>query len=997
MKKLLLLSLCGFLLPLPGFAQTPAEKINPSLGLRMAAAPDEYQEVIIQLSDQEDTGAMLETFEANKTPLRTRSYEVITRLQAKAAATQPVVVSRLQQLEGADATSIYPVWIVNAIFVKAKAAAIEQMAGWPEIGMLSWNAPPELEAFVGRGSTPPVPNGKEPGLSAIKAPFMWNLGYTGYGRKALVIDTGDDGEHPALISNFWGNQVPVNHAWHGSGYPEDCSDHGTHVTGTVCGLDRKTNDTIGVAFNAHWMGGPMQFPIGNATGCEVAFTQTIYSAMATMQWAINPDGDVNTISDQPDVVNCSWRSPNFDCGVNVNLLNALEAAGIGVVWAQGNEGPGASTVTSGAAMNMGLVNTFAVGAVNGNNPNFPIADFSSRGPTPCSGTGSLKIKPEVCAPGVAVRSSVSGGTYEAFDGTSMAAPHAAGAIVLLREAFPELSGIQLKMALYNTATDLGVAGEDNTHGMGMINLQAAYNYLINEGNTPAPPVPVERDVLVIDTKVEGICKGPVVPTITFENASQQTINSLQILYGVENGTQLTYDWTGALLPNTFTTVELPAITGILPGDYVFVSELTNPNGMPDSRPLNNRFKRHFVMADEDYPTASLIPQQALPVCSGSKVLLQYTGTLGPQEKVQWFINLQGNPIAEGESYLTQPIAQNTTYYVNTAEEFNTGKPELPPNTNTASINAALLFDVDKPFTLKSVKIYTEETGARLVKLLDNAGNQVAFKLVSITQTGGQTVALNFKVPVGEDFELTFSSGEPLKQTSNQPGYPYNVPGVLNIYAGKTSSGFPTTTVYYYFFDWEIEVPQVCGRIPVPLQVSTQTAPAVSFTASADTVYLSNGGNVSFNDQTADAVSWYWDFGNGLSSTDENPGTTYAQTGNYKVRLLAGVADGCSNIAEKTIVVLQTVSASEAYIAPERVTLYPNPAGNTLLLEFLDPVPDNLDVSIFDLLGRAVRLPNQATFTDGVMQLDVSTLPPSVYMVQLSANANFRWAGKFVKK
>jgi bacillopeptidase F len=989
--------LCGFLLPLSGFAQIPSEKISPSLRERMTAAPDEYQEVIFQLSDQEDSGAMLEYFEANKTPLRTRTYEVITRLQAKAAATQPVVISRLQQLDGVAAASIYPVWIVNSIFVRAKAAAIEQMAEWPEAGMLSWNAPAELEAFVGRGKTPPVPNGKEPGLSAIKANFMWNLGYTGYGRKALIIDTGDDGEHPALIANFWGNQAPVEQAWHGSGYPEDCADHGTHVTGTVCGLDRKTNDTIGVAFNAHWMGGPMQFPIGNALGCEVAFTQTIYSETVTMQWAINPDGDVNTISDQPDVINCSWRSGNFDCGTSVNLLNSVEAAGIGVVWAQGNEGPAASTVTSGASMNMGLVNTFAVGAVNGSNAAFPIAGFSSRGPTPCSGSGSLKIKPEVCAPGVAVRSSVSGGSYEAFDGTSMAAPHASGALVLLREAFPELSGIELKTALYNTATDLGVAGEDNAHGMGMINLEAAFNYLVDQGNTPVPPVPVERDVIVIDTKVKGICKGPVVATITFENASQQTINSLQILYGIENGTQLTYDWAGQLLPNTFTTVELPAIDGITPGTYVFVAELANPNGMSDSRPLNNRFKRQLIMADEDYPTASVTPQQTLPVCNGSKVLLQYTGTLESQEKVQWFINELGNPLAEGGSYLTPPLTQNTTYYVNTAEEFNTGKPELPPNTNSASINGALVFDVEKPFTLKSVKIYTEETGGRLIKLLDNAGNQVAFKLVSITQTGGQKIILNFKIPVGEDYQLTVASGEPIKQTSNQPGYPYKVPGVLNIYAGKTSSGFPTTAIYYYFFDWEIEVPQVCGRIPVPIQVSALTAPAVSFGVSEDTVYISNGGAVSFTDQTTGAVSWHWDFGNGLFSMEQNPGTVYAQPGTYKVRMIAAVADGCSNIAEKTIVVLQTVSANEVQTAPEKVSLYPNPATGQLFVEFSDPIPNDLQVSVFDMLGRNFRLPNNPVSGTEVMQFDISTLPPGVYIVQLSSNGLFWWSGKFVKK
>ena len=996
MKKLLLLSLCGFLLPLLNFAQTSADKISSSLRQRMAAAPDEYQEVIIDLSDQEDTGAMLETFEANKTPLRTRTYEVITRLQAKAAATQPVVISRLEKLEGVDATSIYPVWIVNAIFVRANSAAIERMSGWSETGLLSWNSPVVFDALVGKGKTTVAPNGKEPGLSAIKAPFMWNLGYTGYGRKALVIDTGDEGQHPALVDKFWGNQVPVQHAWHGSGYPEDCSDHGTHVTGIVCGLDRKTNDTIGVAFNAHWMGGPMQFPIGNATGCEVAFSQSIFAETVTMQWALNPDGNVNTISDQPDVVNCSWRAGSFDCGSSVSLLNSVEAAGIGVVWAQGNEGPGASTVSSGAAMNMSLVNSFAVGAVNGNNPAFPIAGFSSRGPTPCGGTGSLHIKPEVCAPGVSVRSSVTGSAYEAFDGTSMAAPHVAGAMVLLREAFPDLSGIQIKTALYNTAKDLGVTGEDNAYGMGMIDLQATYNFLVNQGNTPVPPVSAERDVIAIDTKVDGICKGPVVPTISFENASQETITSLQIVYGVENGTPLSYDWTGSLLPNTFTTITLPAIDGISPGSYVFTAELVSPNGMPDPRPLNNRFKRAFVMADEDYPAASVIPQQSLPVCIGSQVLLQYTGALQPQEKVQWFTNLLGNPVAEASSYLTPPLTQNTTYYVNTIENFNTGKAELPANTVTASIGAGLAFDAEKPFTLKTVKMYSDDTGGRLIRLLDNVGNQVAFKLVSITQTGGQTITLNFKVPVGEDYVLTITSGETVKQTSNQPGYPYKVPGVLNIYGGKTASGFNTTGSYYYFFDWNIEVQQVCGRIPVPIEVSGQTAPIASFSVSEDTVYVSNGG-VGFTDLTANAVSWFWDFGNGLTSTEKNPGTTYSLPGTYQVRLLARAADGCSNITEKTIVVLQTVSANDVTVTPEKVSLFPNPAADKLMVEFLEPMPNDLKISIFDVLGRSVRLPDETVAEGEVIQLDISALTPGVYMVQLRSNDHFRWTGKFVKK
>ena len=69
----------------------------------------------------------------------------------------------------------------------------------------------------------------------------------------------------------------------------------------------------------------------------------------------------------------------------------------------------------------------------------------------------------------------------------MAAPHVSGALLLLKEAFPNLSGEALMLALYYTCTDLGIPGEDNNYGMGVISLPAAYEYLIQRGHTPTPP------------------------------------------------------------------------------------------------------------------------------------------------------------------------------------------------------------------------------------------------------------------------------------------------------------------------------------------------------------------------------------------------------------------------------------------------------------------------------------------------------------------------------
>ena len=56
------------------------------------------------------------------------------------------------------------------------------------------------------------------------------------------------------------------------------------------------------------------------------------------------------------------------------------------------------------------------------------------------------------------RSSIPGRGYEAYDGTSMATPHASGAVLLLKEAFPQATGEQILLALYNTAIDLGTPG-----------------------------------------------------------------------------------------------------------------------------------------------------------------------------------------------------------------------------------------------------------------------------------------------------------------------------------------------------------------------------------------------------------------------------------------------------------------------------------------------------------------------------------------------------------
>jgi hypothetical protein len=283
----------------------------------------------------------------------------------------------------------------------------------------------------------------------------------------MNIDSGVDETHPAISYKWRGTEVPWYHAWldaDGSNNPSWCSDHGTHTMGTMCGRAPGTGDTIGVAPDAKW--------IAAKRGCSGNYE---FFAITAMQWALNPDSNVNT-PDQPDAINCSWQIFNLanECtGTYVTAFNTMEAAGVAMVFAAGNNGPGTQTITSPSNINTNLVNNFCVGAVDGSSPSFTIASFSSRGPSKCTSTGSLLIKPEVSAPGVNVRSSVLNGNYGLSSGTSMAAPHVSGSVAVLRQFAPNLKGSQILMGLYMSAIDLGTAGEDNTYGRGLIDVYAA--------------------------------------------------------------------------------------------------------------------------------------------------------------------------------------------------------------------------------------------------------------------------------------------------------------------------------------------------------------------------------------------------------------------------------------------------------------------------------------------------------------------------------------------
>ncbi|MET9630573.1 S8 family serine peptidase [Lentzea sp. NPDC006480] len=249
----------------------------------------------------------------------------------------------------------------------------------------------------------------------IGAPAAWQAGFTGKGVKVAVLDTGVDENHPDLKGrqlaerNF--TEDPDN---------TDNEGHGTHVASTIASTDAKYR---GVAPDAQILDGKVCME----TGCEESWI------LEGMRWAVENGADVVNMSlggtDGPEI------DPLEEA---VNRLSAQY--GTLFVIAAGNSGR-PETIGSPGSADAALT----VGAVDRDDK---IAWFSSRGPR----TGDGGMKPEITAPGVGIVAAEAGTTgHVAYSGTSMATPHVAGAVALLKQQHPEWKGAQLKAALAGTA------------------------------------------------------------------------------------------------------------------------------------------------------------------------------------------------------------------------------------------------------------------------------------------------------------------------------------------------------------------------------------------------------------------------------------------------------------------------------------------------------------------------------------------------------------------
>ncbi|MFI6229311.1 S8 family serine peptidase [Micromonospora echinospora] len=295
-------------------------------------------------------------------------------------------------------------------------------------------------------------------LAQIGAPAAHRAGWTGRGVRVAVLDTGVDATHPDLVG-----RVAESRNFAETADPDDTVGHGTHVAAIIAGSGAAAGRYGGVAPDATLLSGKV---------CESDFC-TESATLAGMQWA--------AVDQRATVVNMSLGGPD---GPEVDPLEEA----VGTLTAQtgalfvisaGNAGSDASVSSPGSADA-----ALTVGAVDRSDA---LADFSSRGPRPYD----EGIKPDVTAPGVgivaarAARGQIGdpvGDRHVSLSGTSMAAPHVAGAVALLAQQRPGADANQLK-ALVMASTRWHPEQTIFQQGAGRIDVAAAVDQRI----TSDPP------------------------------------------------------------------------------------------------------------------------------------------------------------------------------------------------------------------------------------------------------------------------------------------------------------------------------------------------------------------------------------------------------------------------------------------------------------------------------------------------------------------------------
>lgn len=240
------------------------------------------------------------------------------------------------------------------------------------------------------------------GLKNIGAPQAWNVIRETPKIVVAVIDTGVDYNHPDLKANMWVRNGRCGYDFYDDDDdPMDEQDHGTHCAGTIAGVGNNGIGVVGVSWKTQIMA--MRFMGADGSG-------STSDAVKCIDWAV---------ANGAHILSNSWAGPGSSQEL-VEAVSRAERKGVLFVAAAGNTANVGNNNDSSPFYPASLpqANVITVAAIDVNNAR---GSFSHYGPRSV----------DIGAPGVGIVSTVRNNEYAKQDGTSMAAPHVAGAAALV--------------------------------------------------------------------------------------------------------------------------------------------------------------------------------------------------------------------------------------------------------------------------------------------------------------------------------------------------------------------------------------------------------------------------------------------------------------------------------------------------------------------------------------------------------------------------------------